>query len=135
MKTCQPAAVWWLVAEQLANQRTKDQQHKSPAFKHFSDSICRLHRPTGTEKEQQLASMHTLMHPAGQHPRGTVLLMCVIVHNRFEATWGWALHQLGLPSSRRRHLAAVLAVPIDMTAAEVSNHNSGSTSSSIPTQP
>lgn len=40
---------------------------------------------------------------------------------RFEAAWGWALQQLGLPQSRCRHLSAVLAVPIDMTAAEVSS--------------
>lgn len=38
---------------------------------------------------------------------------------RFEAVWGWALHQLGLSRQRCQHLSAVLAVPIDMTAVEV----------------
>lgn len=41
---------------------------------------------------------------------------------RFEATWGWALQQLGFTQARCRNLSAVLAVPIDMTAAEVSRN-------------
>jgi len=48
--------------------------------------------------------------------------MCdVMTCHRFEAVWGWALSsELGLAAARRGQMAAVLLVPHDMTAAEVS---------------
>lgn len=62
---------------------------------------------TGNPQLSLLASLHTVL--------------CVpLATNRFEAAWGWALQQLGFTQPRCRHLSAVLAIPIDMKAAEVS---------------
>lgn len=59
------------------------------------------------------------LYVAAQHIPTADLLALHCIACRFEAVWGWALQQLGLPLARCRHLSAVLAVPIDMTAAEV----------------